>query len=287
MITIAVLGMGAMGSRVAARLLAAGYRVQGWNRSPAPLEALRQAGGRAAETPRRAVAGADIVLSVLRDDDASRVVWSDDDAGALAGLAAGALVLECSTLTPAWIAALAGRVSAHEAMLLDAPMVGSRPQAEAGELVFLVGGEASGVSRAIPLFECLGRAHHHVGGLGHGTALKLAVNALFAAQVAQMAELLQFLGRSGLDGARALEVMQELPVTSPAAAAAGSQILREQFAPLFPIPLVAKDLSYAAAAAQRSGTGLPLSEAAATLFRRAERSGLDGLNITGIARLVF
>ena len=140
-----------------------------------------------------AAAGADVVFTMVTDDAAARQVWLDEAAGALHGLKPGAIAIESSTVTPAFVRELAARVAAREARFLDAPVAGSRPQAEAGQLVFMVGGEAGTIAAARPLLEVLGARVIPVGTAGQGAVLKLAVNTLFAAQLASLAELLGFL----------------------------------------------------------------------------------------------
>ncbi len=282
---VSVLGLGAMGSRFAARLLDAGYELSVYNRSEAPAAALEAKGARRWPTPREAVAGCRIVLGCVRDDDAARAIWLDEEAGALAGMAAGSVAIESSTLTPACVRAIGAEAAAREVALLDAPVVGSRPQAEAGQLAFLVGGDREALERARPVVDVLAGAVHHVGELGTGAALKLAVNALFGVQVTALAELLAFAARSGIEPGRAMEILGALPVSSPAAKGAGSLMLAGRHEPLFPIDLVVKDLDYAKAAAEAAGTDVPTTATAQELFARAQAAGHGPLNITGVAKL--
>ncbi len=281
MARIAVLGLGAMGRRMAQRLVLAGHDLRVWSRSglPGEAEALR---GCACSTPGEAVEGVDVAIAVVTDDEASRQVWQR---GALAGLKSGALAIESSTISPAWARELAAQARAVGARFLDAPVVGSRPQAEAGTLAFLVGGEPDDVARARPVLLAMGSAIHALGATPRGAVAKLAVNALFAAQVALVAELLGAARASGLETPALLEVLGSLPVLSPAAKAAGSAIVAGRFEPQFPIALVAKDLRYAVAAAEAGSAPLPLTQRLRELFERAEASGLGAENITAIAKL--
>ncbi|BDP43850.1 3-hydroxyisobutyrate dehydrogenase (plasmid) [Deinococcus aetherius] len=282
--TVAVLGVGAMGSRVARRLLAGGLGVSVYNRSPDATVALQSQGARVATTPREAAGGADVVVAMVTDDDASRAVWEGEE-GALEGLVPGAVAVESSTLTPTRIRELAARAQARGASFLDAPVVGSRPQAEAGQLVYLVGGDEATLARVRPVLDLAGSAVHHVGEVGQGTAMKLAVNALFAVQVAALGELLGFLRRSGVDEARAAEVLGALPVLSPAAKGALASMAARNFAPLFPVALVTKDLRYILEAATTGEAELPLSQAAREVFGRAEAAGYGHEHLAAVARL--
>ena len=130
--TIAFLGLGAMGSRMARRLLGGEDTVRVWNRSPAPAQALAEYGAVVADSPRAAAEGADAVITMLADDSAARAVWLDPARGAMAGLGPEALAIECSTVTPGWIAEL--NAAASPRAVVDAPVAGSRPQAEAGQI---------------------------------------------------------------------------------------------------------------------------------------------------------
>jgi 3-hydroxyisobutyrate dehydrogenase len=279
---IAVLGLGAMGSRMALRLLRAGHEVRVYNRSTGPLHDLVDAGAIAGKTPRRAAEGAEIIIAMVRDDEASRAVWCDREDGVLKGLDAGAIAIESSTLTPGWVKELAARIHTIGAAFLDAPVVGSRPQADAGQLVHLVGGDAASFDRAMGVLSTLGVAARHVGPVGAGATLKLAVNALFGIQVAALAELLALLKNSDCDPAASIDALASLPVTSPAAKAALALIQAKSDAPLFPIGLVEKDFAYALC---RQGIALPMTKAAHQCFARAKAEGLAALNITAIARL--
>ncbi len=279
--TIAVLGLGAMGSRMARRLIDAGYSVRGYNRSAPARDALAAAGAACFDTPRRAAAGAGVVISMVTDDEAARAVWLDPDAGALGALTAGTVAIESSTVTPSWVRALAEQVSATGAVLLDAPVAGSRPQAEAGQLIYLVGGAADALAQVRPILEVMGSTVHHAGGTGAGAVVKLIVNALFGVQIAALSELLGLAQSAGIAPADAVALLRELPVTSPAVAGAGSLIAAGQFAPMFPIDLVEKDLRYAVATAPAA----PVTEATRAAYDAARSAGLGGLNIAAIAKL--
>lgn len=281
MARIAFLGMGAMGSRMARACAVAGHAVCVWNRSADRLAGLDLSGMERADSPRAAAAGADFVIAMVRDDAAARRVWLDPVDGALAGMGADALAIECSTLGLATVRALGARFAQAGHGLIDAPVVGSRPQADAGQLIFLAGGDAEAVARATTFLSAMGSAVHHAGPQGSGMALKLAVNALFGIQVCAMAEIDTLLRRNGLDPALALPVLAATPVCSPAAAIAAKAMQGDAFPPLFPVELVAKDFACALQATDRA----PLIAAAAAVFDQALAAGLGHDNLTGVVRL--
>lgn len=267
-LSITVLGMGAMGSRMADRLEAAGFAVTRWNRS----------GDK--NTPREVVEGADVALAMLRDDEASRSVWLDPKTGALADLAEGALMIESSTLTQACMAELGEAAAKKGIAFLDAPVLGSRPQAEAGALVHLIGGDAAVIERARPVLEALGAKQLHAGGIGAGASLKLIANTLFASQVALLAELLGRARALDLDPAATIELLGTTPLLSPGAQAAAGLMLAGKDDPMFPVELVRKDLSYAIGDKQ-----MPIAEAALGVFDCAAEAGLGDANLTAVNRL--
>lgn len=281
---VAVIGLGAMGSRMAVNLLKAGHRVTVWNRTPSATGALVEAGAGQASTPREAATGADFVLSMVRDDEASRSVWLDAETGALAGMSPGAVAIESSTLSPGWIRELGLAAANRGLILLDAPVSGSRPQADAASLIFFVGGAEEGFRKAEPVLQAMGRLIHHVGALGMGSLVKLATNTMLGVQAAVLAELIGMLKRSGADPTRALGAVASTAVWSPFSQGASSAMLAGSFAPQFPAELIEKDFGYAEAAA--GGAELaPTMAAVRSVYRRAMDAGLGKDNFTGIVRL--
>ena len=280
-----MLGLGAMGQRMAQRLIDAGHELTVWNRTPAAASALVAAGARLAPSPRAAAEGAQIVWSMVFDDAASRQVWLDPRTGAAAAMAADAMAIESSTLTPAWVQELGAMFGARGVAFVDAPVAGSRPQAQAGQLAFMVGGDAAVIERLRPVLAALGPALHHLGPVGSGAWLKLAVNALFATQVAALAEQLSLLRRAGLDPQRALDALRAMPVLSPAAAGAGALMLAGNYAPQAPVDLIVKDLGYAIDQGRQAGASLPLTSAVMARFKSAQTAGLGGENLVAIAKL--
>ena len=281
--TIAFLGLGAMGSRMAKRLLGGENAVRVWNRSPRPAEALAALGALVAPTPRAAAEGADVVITMLADDSAARAVWLDSATGALAGLRPDALAIECSTVTPGWIAEL--QAAAAPRAVVDAPVAGSRPQAEAGQLVFLMGGDAGPVALARETVAPLGSAFHHLGGSGRGARFKLGLNLLLGAQIACLAEVLGALAADGFDEKQVVELIAGTAVASPAAANYGRLMAERRETPMFTVDLIAKDLGYAVEAAAARGLSAPIAEAARSAFKAASAAGFGSENVTALRKL--
>ncbi len=285
MLNICMLGAGAMGSRMAVHLLNAGHPLTIWNRDAQKVEKLVQQGAKAALSPRQGATGADVVISMVRDDDASRRVWLAEEDGALDGLSDTAIGIESSTLTVDWITELAGHFSGRSATLLDAPVAGSLPQAEAGQLIFLVGGEATIFEQCRELLMTMGGAVHHAGPTGSGSAIKLMINALYGIQLAAAGELTGLARSLGLNLADAAHILASTPVCSPAVKAALGAMVTNNFKPMFPIELVVKDFAYALKTAQSNQADLPLTNAAGKIFEKAMEAGYGKDNITGVAQL--
>jgi 3-hydroxyisobutyrate dehydrogenase len=282
-VRVAVLGLGAMGRLVAANLLDAEHQVQVWNRSTAASEPLLALGATAAVTPAQAAADADAVLVMVTDDDASAEVWFGDD-GALEALHAAALAVEMSTLTPGMARRIDARVRGRGGAFVDAPVLGSRPQAAARQLLVLAGGETDHIRRARALLEATAQEVRHVGPVGSGMATKLVVNAWFALQVAGLAEVTQLADDLELDATGTWELLAALPLTAPALVRIGDLIAERAFTPNFPIRLATKDLEYALRHRAAVDAGGSLIAAAHRRFDAAVRAGDGDLDIAGIGR---
>lgn len=283
--TVAVLGLGAMGSRIANNLIEAGYSVTVWNRSPDAARPFRSRGVTVASSPREAAEQADVVLSMVSHNEASKAVWLAPDTGAALGLKAGAIAIECSTLTVQWTQLLDAEITRHNSLFLAAPVVGSRPQAEAKKLICLVGGKAQTLAQVEEILSATAGAIHHIGHAGQAMAMKLAVNALFSIQVAALGEALGLLSKLGLNKAQAMNYLNHIPIISPAAKGAGALMIADNHDPMFPISLVKKDLSYASKSAQAVGAIMPSTDAVGRLYERAIAQNHGAENITGIANL--
>lgn len=282
---IAILGLGAMGSRMASRLIDAGHEVIVYNRNAQRAAPLVDRGARHEKSPARAAGGADVVISMVTDDEASRHVWLDPTEGAVRTLRSGTIAVESSTVTPTWARRLHTALSETGAEFIDAPVAGSRPQAEAGALIYLVGGPASTLDKVRPLLLAMGGAIHHVGEqVGAGMAMKLVVNTLFSVQVAALSEMLGVIERAGVPRGSAVELLNQMPITSPSLQVIGKLIAAGKYDPMFPIDLVEKDLRYVSRTAAELEAEAPLAASAHEVFARASRAGLGNHNIAGVAK---
>ena len=269
---IAFLGLGLMGGGMARRLLGAGFAVTVFNRNPARAEPLAAAGARVAGSPRDAAAGAEVVFSMVADDAASRAIWLGPD-GAIAGAARGAVLVECSTLTVAWVQELAQAAAAAGAECIDAPVTGSKNQAAAGELNFLTGGNAAALETIRPALNAMGRSVTHLGPTGSGALLKLINNFLAGVHVAATAEAVAWIERTELDRAQAIAFLSDSAVGSPVTKTVAARMCAPDFTPNFFLRLMAKDLGYASGEAAKAGQQLTSAAMARDVFQRAIAAG--------------
>ncbi|HKW01711.1 MAG TPA: NAD(P)-dependent oxidoreductase [Vicinamibacterales bacterium] len=280
--SIAFLGVGTMGGGMAGRLLDAGFAVTVWNRRRDRTAALAGRGARVADSPKAAASGADLVISMVADDAASRGVWLGAE-GALAGMSRGAIAMESSTLSPAWIIDLAGHAATAGCDLLDAPVTGSRTHAASGDLLFLVGGTAATLERARPALAAMGsRGIIHLGATGSGARMKLINNFVCGVQAAALAEGLALIERLGLDPAKAFPVLADGAPGSPLVKGVGARMLNHDYQVNFALALMQKDLTYAMAEGARAGVPLRTAATARELFTDAMRAGLSDADFASV-----
>lgn len=285
MSNITVLGLGAMGSRMAVNYANAGHDVTVWNRTAATAEQLATEHAlTAAKTPRSAAVGADFVVSMVSNDEAASYVWLDPDNGALPAMTAGSVGIESSTLTAATASLLGDSARAAGIGFVEAPVVGSRPQAYAGALFYLLGGETAAIEAAQLIIDVNAGKSTHVGKIGNAATIKLAINGLFAAQVAVYAEIAGFIQRSDLDTAQAINTLAALPITSPGLERILGLITDRNYEPNFPIHLVAKDLGYLTTSARTAQAKTPIIDATQAVFEDGATGDEQNLDIAGIAR---
>lgn len=281
MLKVGFLGLGAMGLGMARRLLAAGFPVAVYNRSAAKAEALAHEGARVAANPASAADGADVVISMVADDEASRGLWLGAE-GVLARIRPGAICVECSTLSPAWLGELAAAVEAKGCALLDAPVTGSKVHAEKGELRFLVGGSASALEAVRPVLAAMSREVVHLGPTGSGAKLKLINNFLCGVQAAALAEAVALVERSGLDRAQAMDVLLQGAPGSPLVKTLAPRMLGREYETNFALQLMAKDLAYAVALGSECGVELRTAAAAHSLFALGCAEGRQDMDFSSV-----
>ena len=283
--TVALLGLGTMGHGMASNLLKAGFPLTVWNRTPAKAESLARNGAKIAATPAQAAKEAQIVIAMVSDDEVSRSVWLGAE-GALAAMHPGAIAVDSSTLSPDWIAELQAAVSDRALRMADAPVTGSRMQAESGQLTFLVGADDETLAAITSVLRPMSKEILHLGPVGSGTQMKLINNFLSAVQVSSFAEAVAWIERTGLSRGTALDFLKRAAPGSPIFATMAERMTRRTYDVHFLLRLIEKDLRYAHAAAAKLGVELSMSSAAEKLFRAAREKGWGDKDMSAVLEAV-
>jgi 3-hydroxyisobutyrate dehydrogenase len=281
---VALMGLGIMGTGMASRLLQAGLPLVVYNRHAERAKAAVAAGARLAASPRDAAADADVVISVVADDLASRAVWLGES-GALASAKRGAVLIESGTLSSGWIRELAREVAKQGCELLDAPVTGTKPEAESGQLRFLVGGSSEALEKARPVLSHMSREILYVGPSGSGCLLKLINNFMCGVEVASFAQAIVLAERAGLDPGKVTELLLNGASTSLAIKSIASRA-KPGGSFMFALELMKKDLTYAAAAGEPYQMTLRTAEAARELLQEAVDQGLGTRDASAIVEFV-
>jgi len=261
-----------MGSGMARRLLAHGFPLSVFNRSPEKSRLFPAEGAYAASSPRDAAARADVIISMVADDNASRSLWLGEN-GALAAAKPGTVCIESSTVSLNWVGELSAAATARGCLFLDAPVTGSKTHAAAGELTFLVGGDSEALDKARSVLSAMSKALVHLGPAGSGAMMKLINNFLCGVQVAALAEAVAMIERSGLDRARALDILTNGAPGSPLVKTVAARMSAPEAAPHFLLRLMAKDLGCAIAEGGKLSLQLVTAAAALEQFQRAVAAG--------------
>jgi 3-hydroxyisobutyrate dehydrogenase len=270
-----------MGGGMARRLLGVDFPLTVYNRSADKAAPLVTAGAKLAASPQEAAKGANVIISMVADDNASRSLWLGEK-GALAAAAPGTILVECSTVTVAWIKELAAAATTHGCELLDAPVTGSRTQAASGELNFLVGGSAETLEKIRPVLAAMSKSIVAVGPVGSGALLKLVNNFVCGVQVAALAEAISMIERGGLDRAKSLELLTNGAPGSPLVKALSGRMATLDYAPHFMLRLMAKDIIYAKQDAAVHSLDLTTATAALALFQKGVAAGLGEKDIAAV-----
>jgi 3-hydroxyisobutyrate dehydrogenase-like beta-hydroxyacid dehydrogenase len=278
---IGFVGLGAMGSRIAGRLLDAGNELYGTNRTSAKAQPLIERGLQWCETPRDVASTADVVFSMVTDDAALDAVTSGSD-GILAGLRPGHLYVDMSTVSPRASRGVAQQVLSLGATMLDAPVSGSIPQAESGTLAIMVGGEERAFAEVEPLLRDLGHPVTYIGENGQGLVLKLAINISLAVQTLAFSEGLLLAERDGVDARVAADVMSASPIGSPMLKARIPLLLELPDQAWFDVGMMQKDIRLALQAAQPVDLPLPSAAAADQMLTRARELGYEHRDIASL-----
>jgi 3-hydroxyisobutyrate dehydrogenase-like beta-hydroxyacid dehydrogenase len=268
-------GLGSMGSRLARRLLDAGYTVTGYNRTAAKAHALVDAGMRLAATPREAAAASDVVFTMVTDDAALRAIAFGAD-GVVAGLRRGATLVDMSTVSPGVTREIGAAVAARGAAMLDAPVSGSTVSVEQGVASIQVGGDAAVLQRVRPYLATMGpNGVTHVGPLGIAKAMKVATNLGVAVQILAFCEAVALAEKSGIPREAAVDALMRSVIASPLVKYRGPFVVGKMAAHVaFPVTMIQKDLQLALDQASAVGVPTPLTALTQEWMTKARAMGL-------------
>ena len=272
---VGFIGLGAMGSRMARRILDAGYPLTVYNRHPGPMQPLAQAGARVARSPCEVGAASEWIILMLSDDAAVREVATGED-GLLAGARPDSVMLDMSTVLPATSRWLADAARDRGVRALDAPVSGSTPQAEQGALVIFVGGDEAVFEQCRPLLEVLGHKVDHMGGAGCGSTMKLVVNTLLGDEMQAIAEAIALGQKGGLAKPRLLEVLGQTTSVAPAHAPKLRNAAQEEYPPAFSLALMHKDFGLILQLAASLAVPMPATAVAGQMCAAEEAAAREG-----------
>lgn len=274
-----------MGSRIAQRLMNAGYRVTGYNRTRSKVQGLVQNGMRLAESPRAVAETSEITLSMVTGTHALAAIANGTE-GLLAGLAPGKIWVDMSTVSPHLIRELAARSAAKGAPMLEAPVSGSIPAAQSGTLVAFVGGDAGALERVRPVLEILAQKIVHVGANGQGMALKIAINANLASQLVTFFETLLLAEKNGIPRAQAMDAMLNSVIASPLLKYRAPLIQAMPAEVWFSVEMMQKDHLLALELGRELGMALPTVSYANELLTAARGMGYGAQDFAALFYVV-
>ncbi|MCW3096778.1 MAG: hypothetical protein JWL77_2396 [Chthonomonadaceae bacterium] len=278
---VGFIGLGTMGSRMAANLQKNGHELVVFNRTPAQAAPLVSSGATLADTPASVGEQADVLFTMLAHPAAVRDMALGKK-GFLDRMRRGTLWVDSSTVNPSFSREMAEEAEARSVRFLDAPVSGSKEPAAQGKLTFFVGGEEADLESCRSLLQAMGSKILHVGGHGMGTSLKMVNNLLLAVSMAGFSEGI-VLGESlGIPKERLFEYLLGTPVVSPIMTAKAEKIARGDYEAEFSLQWVQKDLHLAAVTAQEVAVALPLTNAAKETYQLAVRAGYGPEDITAI-----
>jgi 3-hydroxyisobutyrate dehydrogenase len=275
---VGIAGTGRMGAAIAARLMGLGHELTVWNRTAEKTKELAAAGAKVAASPAALAGSADVVITILTDEKAIEALYSGPQ-GLLSGGVTGKLFIEMSTVRPEVEVALAGKVKQKQAAMIDCPVGGTTGPAREGKLFGFVGGEDADVARARPLLDQMCRRAEHVGPVGSGARMKLAINLPLFVYWQALGEALLLCQSLKIEPERLMSILADTSGTANVlkvrSAAVAAHLTGKDPGPVsFAVDLVCKDLRTMIAEAKALGGTLPAAETALKCFEDAARSGL-------------
>lgn len=278
---ISFIGLGIMGSRMAANLLKAGHRLYVYNRTQEKAEPLLAQGALWADSPAAAGKQAEVIITMLATPEAVEVTALGEN-GFLQTLKPNSIWIDCSTISPAVSERMAIEAKNRDIRFLDAPVAGSKLPAEKGELAFFVGGEQADIEQVTPLLQQMGKSILHVGESGKGIAMKMVINLMLGASMAVFSEAVAVGESLGLSQEKLFQVLIGGSVTAPFLAAKKTKIESGDYEADFPLQWMQKDLQLATEAGYQTGVAMPIANVAKEIYGLAKRKGLGEQDFSAI-----
>lgn len=272
MANVGFIGLGVMGSRMAKRLLAAGHTVTGYNRTKEKAQPLISEGMRWADTPKAVAEASEFTLSIVSDTKALNEIADGPD-GVLAGLSAGKIYIDMSTVSPSAIRALSAKAKAKGAEMLDSPVSGSVATLEQGQLTMMVGGDEAAFKKAEPILLAIGMKATYVGESGLAVSLKIATNLNIAAQTLALCEAVLLAEKAGIPRETALDVMTNSVIASPLLKYKAPFLIKMPEQAWFNLDMMQKDLQLALELGKELGTPTPSTENSSKWVKVAQDQG--------------
>ena len=282
---IGLIGLGRMGSAIALRLTEQGFEIVAWDHAEKATQAAAKRGVQIAANPKAVAAEADIVISIITEDNGVRKVFTGPN-GLLEADVKGKLFIEMSTLQPMTARELAPIVEAKDARLIESPVLGTIPSVRDGKLLSLAGGRAEDIERARVVLDKLTRRIAHMGPHGAGYAMKLAVNLGLGAYIQALSELLALGMKQGLTLEQMLDVLKEAPTATGWLHSKIPALLGEPADVTLDIRTMRKDIMSAVATGARSGVPMPLSGGTLAAFSAAVAGGAGDGDLADIAKFL-
>ncbi|MDA8162661.1 MAG: NAD(P)-dependent oxidoreductase [Desulfobacteraceae bacterium] len=282
---IGFIGTGIMGQPMARNILKAGYEIIVYNRTQEKTGPLARDGAKVGMSPMEVAEWSDVVILMLTGPEAIDSVLGDED-GLLRGMSKGGMIINMSTVAPAYTRSLAAKLETNGIVLIDAPVSGSRKPAEDGTLIILAGGPQEKIKRLESVFLTMGKRIVYCGEVGQGSGMKMAVNLLLAIMMAGLSEAVSLGERLGLNTETVLETILSGPLGCGLFNLKVDMLKNNVFPPQFPLKHMAKDLGFIMDTADENGISIQVGKAAWQLYQKGLEKGLGDQDVAVVKMMI-
>lgn len=282
---VGFIGLGIMGSRMAANLLKKGHELVVHNRTRSKADPIISAGAVWVDTPREVGERVNVLFTMLSKPDAVAEVALLGKHAFLSQMPKGSIWVDCSTVNPSFSKLMAVEARERGIRFIDAPVAGSKVPAEQGQLIFLVGGDKKDVDEVRPLLDAMGKAVFHMGGHGMGSGMKMVNNIMLGQAMAAMSEAITLGHSLGISKEKMFEVLASSPVTAPFLLMKKAKIIEGKYDPEFPLRWMHKDLQLAAETAYETGVAMPVLNVTKEIFALALKNGWGDDDFSAIFKI--